>query len=67
MASRGGGRNRIKDAQVPEGLLTGRYPVSTAGLVLFKSACRKRSPHLASILCRTSNLELTIMPGRDHE
>src|SRR6266481_3344120 len=32
-----------------------------------KSACRKRSPHLASILCGTSNLELTIMPGRDHE
>ncbi len=32
-----------------------------------KSACRKRSPQLASILCGTSNLELTIMPGRDHE
>src|ERR1700732_1624703 len=32
-----------------------------------KSACRKRSPKLASILCGTSNLELTIMPGRVHE
>ena len=32
-----------------------------------KSACRKRSPHSASILYGTSNLELTIMPGRDHE
>src|SRR6267143_708217 len=30
-------------------------------------SCRKRSPHLASILCGTSNLELTIMPGSDQE
>jgi len=37
------------------------------GSVPFKSACGKRSPHLASILCGTSNLELTIMPRRDHE
>ena len=35
--------------------------------LMFKSACGKRFPHLASILCGTSNLELTIMPGRDYE
>src|SRR5260370_15402780 len=32
-----------------------------------ESACRKQSPHLASILYGTSNLALTIMPGSDHE
>ena len=29
MASRGGGRSRIKDAQVPDGRLTGRHPGSS--------------------------------------
>src|SRR5207245_10651607 len=39
------------------------------GAILYETdpgsaACSKRSPHLASILFGTSNLELTTMPGR---
>jgi hypothetical protein len=37
MASRGGGRNRTKDAPVPDGRLTGSYPASTEALVSEKS------------------------------
>jgi hypothetical protein len=43
MASRGGGRNRTKDAPVPDGRLTGSYPASTEALVLRSRYLVKKS------------------------
>ncbi len=43
-------------------------PKRTSGsLAGYTSTVSASFEHLASILCGTSNLELTIMPGPDHE
>jgi hypothetical protein len=53
MTSRGGGRNRIKDAQVPDGRQSGSWKIDVNSRIAGDSG-RIRSPELFSRLVRIS-------------